>query len=135
MANRQAKAEHSEIVQRFAARLREVRLYRGMTQWELAREARVTLSYIGRLENGGSAPGIDLVDRLARALGTSISDLVLDDVSPESSDALTERARRSFEALVDGADRETLSILNPLLARLRAGQERELGLPLSAPSA
>ena len=28
----------------------------------------VTTSYIGRLEAGGAAPGIDLVDRLARAV-------------------------------------------------------------------
>ena len=47
-----------EIVRLFAARLREVRHSRGMTQADLARRAHVTTSYVGRLESGGAAPGI-----------------------------------------------------------------------------
>jgi transcriptional regulator with XRE-family HTH domain len=75
MAKRKTNIRHAEIVQRFAVRLRELRHSRGMTQAELAQLAHVTLSYIGRLENGGAAPGIDLADRLAAALGASITDL------------------------------------------------------------
>ena len=68
MAKRR-RIRHAEIVELFAARLREVRHSRGMTQAELARQAHVTVSYIGRLESAGAAPGIDLVERLAKALG------------------------------------------------------------------
>ncbi len=53
-----------------------VRLSRGVNQAELARQAQVSVAYVGRLEGGGAAPGIDLVDRLARALGVRMSDLL-----------------------------------------------------------
>ena len=85
---------------------------------ELARQAHVTVSYIGRLEAGGAAPGIDLVDRLAHALGTTLSDLLPAAASPDTLAVLQERARRLFEDLLRAADRETLQMLNPLLARL-----------------
>jgi len=117
MAKRKTSIRHAEIVQRFAARLREVRHTRGMTQAELASQAHVTLSYIGRLESGGAAPGIDLVDRLATALGTTISDL-LPTTASDAMDILRQRAESLFQSLLGIADRETLIMLNPLLARL-----------------
>ena len=76
MAKRKRRIEHAEVVRLFASRLRELRSSRGMTQAELARQAHVTTSYIGRLEAGGAAPGIDLLDRLAKALGTTGQDLL-----------------------------------------------------------
>ena len=48
---------HDEIVARFGQRLREVRLSRGMSQAELARQAEVTTNYISRLEGGGACTG------------------------------------------------------------------------------
>jgi len=89
-----------------------------MTQAELAHQAQVTLSYIGRLESAGAAPGIDLVDRLASALGTTVADLLPTLRPPETTEALRERARHLFEGLLYEADREMLAMLNPLLARL-----------------
>src|SRR5262245_53124217 len=73
---RKARIEQDEVVRLFASRLREVRSSRGLTQAELSRRAQVTASYIWRLESGGAAPGIDLVARLARALGTTTHDLM-----------------------------------------------------------
>jgi transcriptional regulator with XRE-family HTH domain len=118
MAKRKARIRHAEVVRLFAARLRELRHSRGLTQAELARQAHVTVSYIGRLEAGGAAPGIDLVDRLAHALGTTLADLLPTAASPDTLGVLQERARRLFEDLLRAADRETLQMLNPLLARL-----------------
>lgn len=102
----------------FAARLRELRHSRGLTQAELARQAHVTVTYIGRLEAGGAAPGIDLVERLAQALGTTLADLLPTTASPDTLAVLQERAQRLFDTLLRTADRETLLMLNPLLARL-----------------
>src|SRR5947207_16005891 len=118
MSKRKTRIEHAEIVRLFAARLRELRHSRGMTQAELARQAKVTTSYIGRLESGGAAPGIDLVDRLAKALGTTINDLLPQAASPDTLTVLREQAQRLFDALVKHADRETFLLLNPLLQRL-----------------
>ena len=41
-------------------------------------------SYIWRLESGGAAPGIDLVARLARAMGTTTYDLMPTAASPDT---------------------------------------------------
>jgi transcriptional regulator with XRE-family HTH domain len=119
------KIEHAEVVQRFAARLREVRSSRGLTQAELARAAHVTASYVWRLESAGAAPGIDLVSRLAIALGTTIQDLLPATESLETLNVLQERARTLFDGLVKTADRETLLMLCPLLARLGESPTRK----------
>ena len=119
------KIEHAEIVQHFAARLREVRCSRGLTQAELARQAHVTPSYVWRLESAGAAPGIDLVSRLAAALGTNIHDLLPETASVETVPVLQERARTLFDGLIETADRETLLMLCPLLARLGESPTRK----------
>ncbi len=119
-----SRVQHAEIVRRFAARLREIRHSRGMTQAELARQAHVTLSYIGRLESAGAAPGIDLVDRLAAALGTSVTELLPTTATPEPLTFLQRRAKELFEVLLREADRETLMMMNPLLARLVESRAR-----------
>jgi transcriptional regulator with XRE-family HTH domain len=111
-------ARQAEIVRLFADRLREVRRARGLTQAELARTAHMTASYIGRLEAGGTAPGIDLVARLATALGTTVHDLLPAGPPPDTAAILRGRAEELFAALVKGADRDTLLMLTPLLARL-----------------
>ncbi len=120
MAKKKAKKEieHAGIVLRFGARLRELRNSRGMTQAELANQAHVTASYVWRLESGGAAPGIDLVDRLAIALGTSAADLLPVAEPPDGLPVLREQARKLFESLMSEGDRETLLLLNPLMARL-----------------
>lgn len=118
MAKRKKRVQQAEIVQLFAARLRELRSSRGMTQLELAERARITVSYVWRLESGGTGPGVDLVDRLAQALGTTVADLLPTAVSPETMTVLQDQAKRLFNRLLNAADKETLLMLNPLLARL-----------------
>ena len=124
MAKRKTRIEQDEVVRLFAARLKEVRRSRGITQMELSRRANVTASYVWRLETGGSAPGIDLVARLAAALGTTTHDLMPVTAPPDTMAALRDEARRLFEALLTAGDRETLLMLNPLLARLVEASER-----------
>jgi transcriptional regulator with XRE-family HTH domain len=121
---RKARIEPDEVERLFAARLREVRRSRGVTQVELSRRAHVTASYIWRLESGGAAPGIDLVARLARALGTTTHDLMAATAPPDTMAVLRDQARMHFEALLSSADRETPLMLNPLLARLVEASER-----------
>lgn len=112
------KSAQSELVRRFAARLREVRAGRGMTQAALAHQAQVSEAYVGRLERGEAAPGIDLVDRLAQALGTTATDLMPAGDPPDTLVVLQGQARSLFDGLLQTADRETLLLLNPLLQML-----------------
>lgn len=109
--------EHDPIVARFGQSLRALRLARGMTQAELADRARVTTSYITRLESGSYAAGIDLVARLAAALGASVADL-LPMTPPDDLAVLRQQARELFGALLKTEDRQTLALLNQFLALL-----------------
>lgn len=118
MASRKPRIDHSEIVRLFAARLRELRHSRGMTQAELALHAHITASYVGRLESAGAAPGIDLLDRLASALGTTPTDLLPISAPTDSMAVLRDRAKKLFDAVLQSADRDALVMINPLLARL-----------------
>lgn len=124
MIFRAVRIEQDEVVRLFAARLREVRRSRGMTQAELSRRAHVTASYVWRLESGGVAPGIDLVARLAGALGTTTHGLMPSTAPPDTMAVLRDQARGLFDALLAAADRETLLMLNPLFARLVEASER-----------
>jgi len=118
MVKKKPIVKHAEIVERFAARLREVRSSRGMTQTELAQAARVTASYVWRLESAKVAPGIDLVQRLATALHTTIHDLLPVAETPDPLPMLQEQAQKLFGLLLENASREDLQVICPLLARL-----------------
>lgn len=118
MAKRKPQIKQAQIVELFAARLKELRTSRGMTQAELARSAKVTISYIWKLESAGAAPGIDLLQRLATALGTSVSELLPEGTPTDTVAVLQDRAKTLFSSLLETADRETLLMLCPLLARL-----------------
>jgi transcriptional regulator with XRE-family HTH domain len=117
MPKRQSKKREA-IVRRFAVRLREIRLQCGMTQAELARRAKVSVTYVSQLESADAAPGIDLVDRLARALGAAAADLLPAAEPPDNLAVLQEQAQRLFQELHRAADRETYLLLNPFLAHL-----------------
>lgn len=119
MAKRRTQIDHDPIVARFGARLRELRTSRGLTQAQLAERAEVTISYITRLESGGYAPGIDLVQKLATALGTTAADILpAADPPPDAAEVLRERARALFDGLVVSEDQAELSLLVRLLDKL-----------------
>ncbi len=83
MSRGKKRIEHDQIVQLFAGRLRAVRRERGLTQVDLAKQAQVTVGYISRLEKAGAAPGVDLVARIAAALGVAVTDLLPAAVQPD----------------------------------------------------
>lgn len=60
----------------FGDRVRERRLALGFSQEKLALRARVNRTYIGSLETGQRNPSLDLIARLAKALGCDAGDLV-----------------------------------------------------------
>ena len=59
-----------------ARRLKALRKEKGLTQAALAKRAGVTLSYIGRLEIGRHDPQLSTLQKLAKALGVSLPELV-----------------------------------------------------------
>jgi len=117
MPTKKRTVKHAPIVTAFAERLKEVRLARGMTQRQLADTAHITFSYISRLEAGGAAPGIDLVEKLAAALNASITDLFPPHVSEKVSDQ-RDQVKKLFEVVVSQAGPETLGMMDVFLSRL-----------------
>lgn len=113
---RKVPIKHGEVIGHFAKRLRELRVERGMTQAELAAKADVTATYVSRLEAAGAAPGIDLVDKLARALGVAAADLLAGGTPADPDAVVREQAEKLFAALLEAADRQTFALLNPFLA-------------------
>lgn len=124
MAKKKPRIRHDEIVTRFGERLRELRLARGMSQPELAQQAEVTTNYISRLEGGGAAPGIDLVARLAMALGVPIADLLPTGHAPEELSVMRQQAQQLFDELLQTDDRAVLLVLTQVLARLAEATNR-----------
>jgi transcriptional regulator with XRE-family HTH domain len=125
MARKKKRVHQAEIVKLFAQRLRQRRNELGLTQEALAHAARITPSYVWRLESGGASPGVDLVARLAAALNTTISDLLPEaGPPPDKEAAMRDQARKLLEDLLRVADRETLQMLCPMLARLLEAETR-----------
>lgn len=123
MPQRKKTIRYDEIVDRFAQRLRELGLTRGMSQAELARHAEVTTNYTSRLEGGGTAPGIDLAARLAAALGVAVAEL-LPTTAADDLAVTRQQAKRLFDELLRKEDRAVLLLLTQLLARLAEATNR-----------
>ncbi len=123
---RKTAIRHDAIVNAFAEKLRQVRRSRGMTQRDFARIAHLTESYLSRLEGGTIAPGIDLVARLARALGIPIAELLPSEDSPDVSRAVAvEQAKRLFESVLQSQDSSFIFLLAQILALLAEAVERQ----------
>ncbi len=123
MPQRKKTIKHDEIVARCAQRLRELRLARGMSQAELARQSEVTTNYVSRLEAGGAAPGIDLAARLAAALGVHVAEL-LPTPAPDDLAVTRQQAKKLFDELLRREDPAVLLLLTQLLARLAEATNR-----------
>ena len=67
-----------------ALNLRRLRHAQGLSQEELADHAEIDRSYVSALERSVYAAGIDVVERLARALGVEAADLLRAPPSPQS---------------------------------------------------
>jgi transcriptional regulator with XRE-family HTH domain len=55
--------------------LRRLRVVAGLSQEALAVDANVDRSYVGRLERGTVNVGVDVLERIADALGCKVGDL------------------------------------------------------------
>jgi transcriptional regulator with XRE-family HTH domain len=63
-------------LKRMAGRIQRLREARGWSQQELAKRARISREYLARLETGRQDPRVSVLLKVARALNTTIDDLV-----------------------------------------------------------
>jgi transcriptional regulator with XRE-family HTH domain len=68
-------ASETPIEVDLGARIRALRLARGLTLRRMAADAGVTESFLSQVERGVASPSIATVQRIARALGQSIAEL------------------------------------------------------------
>ena len=59
--------------ERMGQRIRSIRMQRGLTQRQLAAKAGMTPSNLNRVEAGGFSVGLDVLNRIAGALGMAVS--------------------------------------------------------------
>jgi len=80
----------------FGRRVREARVRQGLTQQELARRAGMHPAYVGGVERGQRNVTLEVVERLARALGVAAAELMVEPGAPAAQarfHALAARAR------------------------------------------
>ncbi|MFS2152587.1 helix-turn-helix domain-containing protein [Rhizobium sp. Rhizsp42] len=65
-----------EIREIFARNLRRARQAQGLSQEDLAHKAEIDRTYVSSLERGIYSPTIEVVERLAIALGVDTADLI-----------------------------------------------------------
>lgn len=68
--------KNKALVKAVGIRIRELRILRGFSQEELAYEADVPLSQIGRIERGENNPTISTLHVIAKALDVDLKTLV-----------------------------------------------------------
>lgn len=105
--------QQTQTKQTVADRLRQIRREKGINQEELANSAGINRSYLSSVENGKSSPTIEVVERLAVALGVSMRELM----SSESDKHFTYDSEEEFE-MYDGLKQLLGSEDEMLLMRL-----------------
>jgi transcriptional regulator with XRE-family HTH domain len=97
----------------FPERLAALRKERGLTQQSLADNVEIHVSQIRRYENGTTQPTLEVIRKLAIALGTSADLLVFDKDERQPREEL----KRQFEAL-NGFDEEEIKVAKAVLESL-----------------
>ncbi|HHE46776.1 MAG TPA: XRE family transcriptional regulator [Bacteroidetes bacterium] len=84
--------ENSDRTARLGSRVKSLRSGAKLRQGELAERAGINRSYLSMIENGKSSPTVDVLERLARALHVSVSELMLynDETSSDSPPGSTD---------------------------------------------
>jgi len=64
------------INKRLGNKIRELRKKKKLTQEDLAYKSELDYSYMNQIENGKRNPSIEAVERIAKALGAQVKDLI-----------------------------------------------------------
>lgn len=70
--------QHDDILKRFGARVRMLRLSKGYSQESFAEECGLDRTYIGGVERGERNIALRNIEKIAKALGMTLSELFLE---------------------------------------------------------
>jgi XRE family aerobic/anaerobic benzoate catabolism transcriptional regulator len=132
-----------DYLDRLGERVRRLRNQRGMTRKALAQHAEVSERYLAQLESGDGNISIVLLRRIARAMGTQLSQLVseqsdppldavlfsqfIERLPPQAAKEARELVLRHFGAAPADARRSRIALIG-----LRGGGKSTLGKMLAA---
>ncbi|WP_304459248.1 helix-turn-helix domain-containing protein [Alicyclobacillus sendaiensis] len=89
-----------------AARLRQVRESRGISQYRLSKLSGVAASAINKVESGVTNPTVELMERLCSALGVTLSEFFSDEQpSSDRISRLTPEQRQALERFLETLER------------------------------
>ncbi|WP_461449793.1 helix-turn-helix domain-containing protein [Mucilaginibacter sp.] len=66
--------KNDEVIKAFGRRLRDLRISKRLSQEQLANQADIPLSQVGRIERGETNPTLSTINALALALKIKIAD-------------------------------------------------------------
>jgi transcriptional regulator with XRE-family HTH domain len=64
------------IIEKFGENLRKLRAAKGLSQEEIAFASKLSVYYVSKLERGKANPSLETMTKLAKALKTSLSEIV-----------------------------------------------------------
>lgn len=67
---------NAKLPKSLGKRIQKLRVGKGITQEELAEKVGISRAYMGFIEQGGSAPSLEVLGEVAAALKVKISDLL-----------------------------------------------------------
>jgi len=122
---RRIRKQQGAIVRAFAGRPRELRVGRGLSQARLARKAGVNLSYLNKLERGEAEPGLELIAKLADALGVPLGEMVsVEAARRDPIPALRAQALENFGRAVQKGGSQELAMMAMLGSLLDSALSR-----------
>jgi XRE family aerobic/anaerobic benzoate catabolism transcriptional regulator len=137
-----ARLEADSFLRKLGFRVRTMRNRRGMTRKALARYAQISERYLAQLEAGAGNCSIVLLQRIARAMGLPVAELVddradrpieaalldqfLDRLSPQELREARELVLKRFGGLADDLRRNRIALIG-----LRGGGKSTLGKMLA----
>lgn len=100
------------------ARIRELRLARGLTQERLAEASDISAPYVAQLETGTAMPSVPVLLRIAAALTVPVSGVVSALDAPQEGEEANLQAQ--IAALLARSDAAQLRLLLRMIAAIRA---------------
>jgi transcriptional regulator with XRE-family HTH domain len=99
----------------FGKNLSRFRKEKGLTQEDLVKRSAVAISQIRRYEADNSSPTLDVVTRLAKALGVSIDEMVFDKATGIAATKLMDRELLEQFEMVSALDEDEREAVKKIL--------------------
>lgn len=94
-------------------RIRELKEARGLTSYRLSKTSGVSQTYLREIESGTKQPTVEIIEKLATALGLTLSEFFSEEPPELTAD------QREILALVDGLPPDQIASVKSILKGLK----------------